>query len=116
MPVNMKATLIVFFAAIAAPGLSMRLGHSSTLQSSSISTTSSALTSSVKHVHLSPASGGDMNCTRLEAKQKYYLVQIEELQKQGIAVPAYLAGYASAAADSLEMLGCSLNGKLKALA
>lgn len=56
-----------------------------------------------------------MDCARLEAKQKYYLAQMEELKGQDIAIPAYLAGYASAAADSLETLGCSLKGKLKAL-
>lgn len=57
-----------------------------------------------------------MTCARLQAKQEYYLGQIGELQKEGVAVPAYLAGYASAAADSLEMLGCPLNGRLKVLA
>lgn len=66
-------------------------------------------------MHISPVSGGDMNCARLKAKQEYYMIQIEELKNQDMAIPAYLAGYASAAADSAEMLGCSLNGTPKAL-
>lgn len=80
--------------------------------SSSTSTSSTAPTSSV---HLNAVSGGETECARLEAKQEYYLAQIEELKEQDIAVPAYLSGYASAAYDSLETLGCSLKGKLKAL-
>lgn len=56
-----------------------------------------------------------MNCVRLEAKQKYYMTQIQELNKEDIAIPAYLAGYASAAADSLEMLECPHKGIPKAL-
>ncbi len=67
-------------------------------------------------MHISPVSGADMNCARLEAKQEYYMTQIEELKNQNVAIPAYLAGYASAAADSAETLGCPLNGKLSALA
>ena len=66
-------------------------------------------------MHISPVSGGDMDCARLEAQQQYYMTQIEELKNQEIAVPAYLAGYTSAAADSAELLGCPLNGKMKAL-
>lgn len=69
----------------------------------------------VKRVHVSAASGGVMNCVRLEAKQAYYMSQIDALKAQNIAVPPYLAGYASAAADSLEILGCPLTAMPKAL-
>lgn len=62
--------------------------------------------SSSKHVHLSPGSGGTMTCARLEAKHEYYMEQVKELKEQNVTVPAYLAGYASAAGDSLRTLGC----------
>lgn len=51
--------------------------------------------------------GGPIDCAGLESKHEYFLAQVAELQGQNIAVPAYLAGYASAAADTLETLGCS---------
>ena len=47
-----------------------------------------------------------MNCARLEAKHEYFVAQIEELQSQHVTVPPFLAGYAAAAADALETLGC----------
>ena len=56
-----------------------------------------------------------LDCARLEAKQEYYLAQIKNLIGNDVSVPPYLAGYASAAADSLETLGCPLKDKLNAL-
>ena len=47
-----------------------------------------------------------MTCARLEAKHEYYVAQVQELKDQNVTVPAYLAGYASAAGDALRTLGC----------
>ncbi|CAF9929658.1 hypothetical protein IMSHALPRED_007971 [Imshaugia aleurites] len=81
--------------------------------STDTSTATNAATVSIAHASLGSASGGE--CATLEAKQAYYLSEIEELIEQEITVPAYLAGYASAAYDSLERLGCPLGGRLRVL-
>ena len=108
----------------------MKIGHassqkySSTTSSFSISsfprqtsilgtpTTPGVPTPSIKPVFLNPASGGAMTCARLAATQSYNMIKIQELKNQGVPIPAYLAGYKSAAEDSLAALGCSLNGRL----
>ena len=56
-----------------------------------------------------------MNCARLEAKHEYYMAQVEDLKNNNIAVPPYLAGYASAATDALGTLGCPTKSTSKAL-
>lgn len=129
--------VMVCLAAMAAPGLSMKMSHLAERQDSSTPTpggappspstsnrfpaanqvhaiitgtptTESGASASSSAGDLGPGSGGgDVDCASLEAKHEYFLVQVAELQSQHIAVPAYLAGYASAAADTLETLGCS---------